>query len=167
MGVLVFLVIVVGGGYLGFQYYEQKSQEKALIEKRKKELQEMRKKEAERERIRAEQERQRQAEIAAHYTRRRRTAPRPVRASTPRSGERHRRLVESICRKARCHLVKYEEKGDTSYIVVEGPDHNSVSDILDPLISAGMRDFSEDKRKFSVRRIGVRRIYTAAYTLKW
>jgi len=181
----VFIFFLVFVAFLfGLYYYLQKKEKERLelarIEQKKKELEELRKKEKEAARLNAERERQKQLIREEHRKQRQEliskassgsvaqptfiiqtTTPVPTSTST-----KHRGIVEAACKKARCTLVSYSEQGDSSTIVVEGPDHVSVSEILDYLIPEGMRDFT-DHKEFKASMKDGRRVYTASYTIKW
>jgi hypothetical protein len=161
-GTVIIIAIVVGSIVFGSQFYEEKKAEEARLEQRKKEIQ---------------AERKRNEELARQsapdsgippqtYTRNTSRAVSSGRISSSGSSSR-RTMIESICREQRCKIIRFSENGSSCYLVVEGPDHSSVSNILDPLIRKGMKDFSEDKKQFRVRTVKGRRVYTAAYNLKF
>jgi len=182
---VIILAILIVSAYFSFQYLEKRAEKKDRIEKRRQELEEMRKAEEIEVQRRKEEERQHEAEIARQRAEREKLAsersqpihplPNPPRSVSLPTGVAtkiqavdRRPTIEAICRDAHCRLIRYEVKGEHAYyIMVEGPDHNSVSDILDPLIRAGMVNFTEDKGKFGVRLVKGERVYTAAYTLRW
>mgnify|MGYP006283870091 CR=1 FL=1 len=162
---IIILAIIVGAIVLWVRHQEKVAQEKEWEEKRKQELARMEEKQEAEERRYQQWIQQQRAERAKLATEpKNQPAPPPVK---PRQSGSHRDEVQKACREAGCRLVSYRESGGKSHIVVEGPTHNTVSDLLDPLIRMGMKDFSQDKDKYGVRREGTKRTYTAAYTLEW
>jgi predicted Holliday junction resolvase-like endonuclease len=177
---LVFIGIVCALGYFYLNYKAEKKEERIEIEQRKKELEDLRKQEEEEARILKRQEYERQQKILEERKKRQEflsgrrgstslaiPTPLPTRNTQNQTGFRYKSMVESACREAGCTLVKYQETGNSSYIVVEGPDHSTVSNVLDPLVRAGMKDFTDHKDQFKAEMINGRRVYTAAYTIKW
>jgi len=176
-----FLTVLVAGILLWLEYKEQKNIDHKQMEERKKELEDLGKKEQAQERLQLQQEREQEKKILEDRKKRRdwvtghssspssfqfatpgAVSPTPAPPSSP-----HRTTVESACRSARCTLVQYQEQGSSSYVVVQGPDHNSVSDILVELRRSGMKDFTDHKDKFGVQYKNGQRIYSAEYTIKW
>lgn len=178
LSTLVFFGVIGVLAYFYLDYKAEKKDERAEFEQRKKELEEMREQEKQQSRVLLQEDRQRQQKIIENRKIRediisgRRGAPAlaiptPLPTKNTQSTFRHKSTVETACREARCALIKYQESGDSSCIVVQGPDHNTVSDVLDSLIRAGMKDFTEHKDQYKVQMVQGRRVYTAAYTIKW
>lgn len=178
LGFLVFFGIIGVLVYYYLNYKAEKKDEGIVIDLRKKELEEMRKKEQEQDRALSQQERLQQQKVLEDRKKRQdflsdRRGTTPLVIPTPLPTRdlqpvfKYKSTVDAACKEARCTLVKYEETGDSSFIVVQGPDNNTVSSVLDPLVRAGMKDFTEHKDQFKVQMDQGRRIYTAAYTIKW
>jgi len=171
-----FFAVLFAGLLLWLDYKEQKNVEKQQFEQRKKELEDLAKEEQSQERLQLQQDREQEEKVLENrkkrmeYVSRRSSSrslpPAPTPTIAPPTSP-HRSTVESACRSARCTLVQYQEQGGSSYILVEGPDHNSVSDVLVELRRSGMKDFTEHKDKYNVRYQNGQPIYTAAYTIKW
>lgn len=164
---IIIMAIVVVSIYNFFLYFKEQVDEKKRIEIRKRELEALRKKE-EQERIRLLEEVKSQYESNTHVS------PTPIQetrivkpAPSPRSTVNHRYEVNTICTKCRCKLLTYNEQGHAIYIEVAGPDHSTVSDILPELIKAGVVNFTEHRDKFGAKIVNGKRVYTAAYTLRW
>ena len=173
--ILVFLVIIV---YNAYQFYMERKAERERIAEKKEQLEQLRKLEETRDRLQMEhelleieQERLRVEKERAALKQKREpqvsSQRRPTARRTPRSTVKHRYEVQQICQKCNCTLLKYNEQGYAIYIEVAGPDHSSVSDILDPLVRAGVVNFKEHREKFGARMIRGKRMYVAAYTLRW
>ena len=179
--IIVLGLLIVGGylGYLGFQYMENRAQEKEQLEKRKQELEELRKQEETNARTRELTERQHQADIARQRAERERIAtgkptPEPERqvglatgVSERISPSRYAGVVKA-CKEAGCFLTKYEDRADGTFVTVQGPDQTTVTEVLNILIRGGMRDFKDHPElgRVAIDRQG-RNVFTAAYTLKW
>jgi hypothetical protein len=179
--IIVLGLLIVGGylGYLGFQYMENRALEKERIEKRKQELEILRKQEDINARAREIAERQHQEVIARQRAERERLAtgkptPEPERqvglatgVSEKISPSRYTGVVKA-CKEAGCHLMKYKDRADGTFITVQGPDQTTVTEVLNILLRGGMRDFKEHPE---LGRVGIdrdgRNVFTAAYTLKW
>jgi len=179
--IIILGFLIVGGylGYLGFQYMENRAQEKEQLEKRKQELEQLRKQEEINAQTREAAEHQHQVEIERQRAERQRLAtgkpaPEPERSvslptgvSEKISSSRYSSVLKA-CKEAGCHLMKYEERADGTFITVQGPDQNTVTDVLNVLLRGGMRDFKEHPElgRAGIDRQG-RNVFTAAYTLKW
>lgn len=175
------LTVLLAGLLLWLDYKEEKNVEEQQLQQRKKELEDLGKEEQAQQQLQLQQQREQEKKILEDRKKRKEyvsslsrspsssqsTAPRTVPPAPAPPSSPHRTTVESACRTARCTLAQYQEQGGSSYIVVQGPDHNSVSDILDELRRSGMRDFTEHKDKFNLQYKNGQRIYTAAYTIKW
>jgi|GEM_PF-2692862 len=168
---LILIIILGVSVYNGFKLFKERREKKRLIEQRKKELALLRQKEEAKRQLKEEQRRaqierdrlERKKIVREEATRRKSPPPTPK----PRSTVNHRYEVQKICEKCRCSLLQYNEQGHAIYIEVAGPTHSSVSDILPPLIRAGVVNFSEHKEKFGAKMINGKRMYHAAYTLRW
>jgi hypothetical protein len=115
-----------------------------------------------------EKDRKERAERVKVFQESQRQNPPPPPLHTPPPPSRlHLYEVKTICEKRRCRLLTYKEQGHAIYIEVAGPDHSAVSDILNDLIRAGAINFTEHSEKFGVRMIDRKRMYVAAYTLRW
>lgn len=164
--IIVIFVIIVSV-YNCFFFIKERVEEKKRIEERKNELELLRQKEEEARKFRTEQEKN-LIDLDSPVS------PTPTPATKrikpvppPRSKVNHRYDVKVICEKYRCNLLTYNEQGYAIYIEVAGPNHSAVSDILPELIRAGVVNFTEHKEKFGAKMINGKRVYFAAYTLKW
>jgi len=179
LNVIIVLVLLIVGGYLGFQYMENRAQEKERLEKRKQELEQLRKQEEINAQKRETPERRPSADIERQRAERRRLAtgkptPEPERSVSLPTGisekisPSHYTGVVNACKEAGCHLMKYEERADGTFVTVQGPDQNTVTEVLNILLRRGMRDFKEHPElgRAGIDRDG-RNVFTAAYTLKW
>jgi len=179
LNVIIVLALLIVGGYLGFQYMENRALEKERLEKRKQELEELRKQEEINARTREVTERQRQAAIERQRAGRQRLAtgkptPEPERSVSLPTGISERISpsrytgVVNACKEAGCHILKYEERADGTFVTVQGPDQTTVTEVLNILLRRGMRDFKEHPElgRAGIDRDG-RNVFTAAYTLKW
>jgi len=178
---MIFLAVLIGGIVVWLEYKEQKNIEKQQLEDRKKELKDLGKQEQADEQLQVKQDREKQKileenrkkrqDLVSRYSGSRSAPPSltpvPISPTPTQTSSPHRAAVESACRSSRATLVEYQEQGNISYVVVQGPDHTSVSDILDVLLRSGMKDFTEHKDKYSLRYQNGQSIYTAAYTIKW
>ena len=165
---LLFLVVIIVALFFWFQYKEQKQRERELIRQRKEHLEAQRKREMEAERKRQEEiraQREMRKKIYEQHKEGKSDTSRTTLVRPPDAN--HWDAVVRACEKANCRLIKYRELGASSYVAVEGPTHTSVAEFLDYLIPEGMKDLEEHKDKFGARSENGRRIYTAAYTIKW
>lgn len=178
LGYLIFFGIIIACLYIYLDYKAQKKAEQAELEQRKREIEELRKIEDQERHALAQEDMERQQRLMENrkqreelVSKRRGTQslaiPTPLPIQSAPQGYKHKAKVDAACRESRCTLVQYKESGDSSYILVQGPDHSAVSAVLDPLVRAGMRDFTEHKEQFKAETIQGRRVYSAAYTIKW
>jgi len=179
INVILFALLIIGV-YNGLIYIKERVKERQRVEERKKELVELQKKEIE-ERKQEEQQKKRSLELdrkereervkafqrAQKEATRPTPPPTPPPTSPPRTTVNHLYNVKTICDKHLCILLSYNEQGHAIYIEVAGPDHNSISDILNDLIKAGAINFTEHREKYGIRMINNKRMYCAAYTLRW
>jgi len=154
-----------------YKFARERIEEKRHIELRKRQIEEERRREIEEERRlrdanrrEKEESRKRREKLHREYLEEKTAAASPPKK---RSTVIHRHDVEKVCRKHNCRLLQYHEEGHAIYILVSSSDHSSISDILDPLVAMGVVNFTEHKDKFGARMIQGKRIYTAAYTLRW
>jgi len=167
-----FIIIAL---YNGLVYLEERSAEYERQEQRKKELEEQQKKEAEKLRLEEEQKKrviekdrkERAERVKAFQKAQKQKSPPPMNPAPPPPSRLHLYEVKTICEKRRCSLLTYNEKGHEIYIEVAGSDHSSVSDILNDLIRAGVINFTEHREKFGIRMVNRKKMYVAAYTLRW
>ncbi len=157
--------------FSGCDFFRKKKEKEARREEARQRIEELSRKEDDAARVQTEQrireENARRAEATPGRPKYKPDAAQPAPASTPPAISVQRQKVDNACRTSRCRIVEYRETGNTCYIVIEGPDHNAVSDILDALLRSGMKDFTEHTEKRSARAQGTARVYSAAYTIRW
>lgn len=182
LNAVIILALVIIAAYFAFHYFEEKAQKKERIEKRRQELAELRRQEAEKAKEIEAEEMKRQEQIARDRQQRNRISsgqdsldavvvPKPTRPSSAPSDNTavssKRTIIEEVCRKHSCRLVKYEEKPDGSFITVQGPDQNGITDMLNTLRDKGMRDFNYHTDLSHVGWSNGTNVFTAVYTIKW
>ena len=182
LNAVIILALVITAAYFAFRYFEEKALKEEQIKKRRQELAELRRQESEKAKEIEVEEKKRQEQIIRDRQQRNLIAdsrnasgalavPKPSRISSAAPDKAavssKRSIIADACRKHRCRLVKYEDKPDGSFITVQGPDQNGITDMLNTLRDKGMRDFKYHADLSHVGWSDGTNVFTAVYTIKW